>query len=78
MKMLRRLRTVKVGDCLVLVSAVLLSGCASIVGSLTSGLATNLSSAILESDDPVMIRDGAPAYLMLIDSLLAGSPDSPP
>ena len=77
MNTLRRLRAVKVRDCLVLISAVLLSGCASIVGSLTSGLATNLSTAILDSDDPAMIRDGAPAYLILIDSLLAGSPDSP-
>ncbi len=54
----------------------LLSGCASIMGSVTGGLASNLSAAILNSDDPAMIRDGAPSYLILIDSLVAGSPDN--
>ena len=76
MNTLHRLRTVKVR----IVGADqcgATSGCASIVGSLTSGLApTLMTRAILESDDPAMIRDGAPAYLILIDSLLAGSSDS--
>ena len=58
MNTLLRLYQVKVRDCLLLASVVLLSGCASIVGSLTGGLAANLSTAILESDDPAMIRDG--------------------
>lgn len=53
------------------------TGCATIVGSVTGGLAENLSAAILNSDDPPMVRDGAPSYLILIDSLLAGSPDNP-
>jgi hypothetical protein len=54
----------------------LVTGCATIVGSVTGGLAENLSAAILNSDDPPMVRDGAPSYLILIDSLLAGNPDS--
>ncbi len=53
-----------------------MTGCATIVGSVTGGLADNLSAAILNSDDPDMVRDGAPSYLILIDSLLAGNPDS--
>ena len=53
----------------------LVSGCATIVGSVTGGLAENLSAAILNSDDPPR-RDGAPSYLILIDSLLAGNADS--
>ncbi len=52
------------------------SGCATIVGSVTGGLAENLSAAILNSDDPAMVRDGAPSYLILIDSLLAGNPNN--
>ena len=62
---------------LLLLSALLaLSGCSSLVGSLTQGFAEDLSAAILNSDDPAMVRDGAPAYLILIDSLLAGSPEN--
>ena len=48
-------------------------GCASLVGSVTQNFANDLGTAILESDDPHMVRDGAPAYLILIDSLLAGN-----
>lgn len=59
------------------VSLTVLTGCANIIGSVTGGVASNLSAAILNSDDPAMVRDGAPAYLILIDSLIAGSPDSP-
>ena len=46
-----------------------LSGCAALVGKITSGLATDLSDAILNSDDPAVIRDGAPAYLIMLDAL---------
>ena len=46
-----------------------LSGCAALIGKVTSGLATDLSDAILNSDDPAVIRDGAPAYLIMLDAL---------
>lgn len=54
----------------------LLSGCASLVGSVTRGFADNLSAAILDNPDLEMVRDGAPSYLILIDSLIQGSPDN--
>ncbi len=41
---------------------------------LTSRLGNNLSSAILNQDDPETVKAGAPAYLLLIDSLIEGSP----
>lgn len=47
-----------------------LSSCASLVGSVTSGLADNLSSAILNSKDIETVREAIPAYLVLIDSFL--------
>ena len=53
--------------------ALLMQGCASLVGSVTQNFASDLGAAILNSDDPHMVRDGAPAYLILIDSLLAGN-----
>lgn len=52
------------------------AGCASMVGSLAGGLAEDLGGAILDNPDVAMVRDGAPAYLILIDGLLARSPDN--
>jgi hypothetical protein len=40
----------------------------------TSGLADSLSSAILNQNDPETVRDGAPAYLLMLDSFVEGSP----
>ncbi|MYE12287.1 MAG: hypothetical protein F4X99_11665 [Gammaproteobacteria bacterium] len=40
---------------------VLLGGCASVVSSVTEDLAEDLSSAILDSEDLAVVRDGAPA-----------------
>lgn len=55
--------------------ALLLGACASLMQSATSGLAANLSSAILNQDDPETVRDGAPAYLLMLDSFIEGSPN---
>jgi hypothetical protein len=44
--------------------------------SATNDMAGNLSSAIMNQDDPETVRDGAPAYLLLLDSFIAGSPDN--
>ena len=54
--------------------ALLLAGCASLVGNVTGGLVDDLSDAILDSDDPATVRDGAPAYLLMLDALLRGDP----
>lgn len=48
------------------------SGCSSLS---TSRLAANLSNAMLNQTDPEIVRHGAPAYLLLIDSFIAESPD---
>lgn len=57
---------------------ILLSGCATIVGNATGALADSLSSGILNQDDPDLVRDGAPAYLLLIDGLVSDNPESEP
>jgi hypothetical protein len=44
--------------------------------SATSGMADNLSAAILDQDDPGIVRDGAPAYLLMLDGLIAGDPQN--
>jgi hypothetical protein len=50
------------------------AGCASLISTATSGMADNLSAAILNQDDPETVRDGAPAYLLMMDSFVEGSP----
>jgi len=52
-----------------------LTGCAMLIRPVTSGFTSNLASAILDQDDPEIVRDGAPAYLMAIDGMIAGNPD---
>ena len=62
---------------LVLVSCLLiLPGCASLVSSATSDMADNITQAILNQDDPDTVRDGAPAYLLMIDGLIEGDPQN--
>ncbi|NOZ11996.1 MAG: hypothetical protein GXP09_13275 [Gammaproteobacteria bacterium] len=54
-----------------------LSACATLINSATTTMATNLSRAILNSDDPQTVADGAPAYLLLLDSMLRSEPNKP-
>ncbi len=57
--------------------ALSLGGCASMMSSAVTGLTDNLSAAILNQDDPELVRIGAPSYLLLLDSFVEGSPDNP-
>ena len=50
----------------------LLSSCASLISSVTSDMADNLTRAILNQNDLETVRDGAPAYLLMIDSMIEG------
>lgn len=61
----------------VLSMVLLLGGCASLVSSVTSDMADNLTQAILDQNDLETVRDGAPAYLLMIDSMIAGDPENP-
>ena len=54
-----------------------MSGCASLVSNAASGLADNLTVAILSHDDPETAKAGMPSYMLLMDSFVEGSPDSP-
>lgn len=56
---------------------VVVCGCTSVVSSVTGSLAEDLSSAILDSEDLAVVRDGAPAYLIMLDALLRSDPQSP-
>ena len=60
----------------VLLTVLAAAGCATLVSSVTEDLATDLSAAILENPDVDVVREGAPAYLILIDGLLESTPDN--
>jgi hypothetical protein len=51
------------------------AGCGSMVRSAARPLIENLSSSIMKQRDVELVRQGAPAYLLLVDSLVQGSPD---
>ncbi len=57
--------------CPIALLLVLLPGCASVA---TQGMADRLTEAMLNQRDPEIVKAGAPAYLLLIDSLIADSP----
>lgn len=57
-----------------LLMAALLASCGSIVRRATHQFADNLTTAILNEDDPATVRDGVPAYLLLIDGMIQGDP----
>ncbi len=59
-----------------LVSMLLIGGCASLASSAGARLAERLSAAIMDQNDPETVRDGAPAYLLLMDGLIEDEPDS--
>jgi hypothetical protein len=60
-----------------IIACAMLGGCASFVSNATSGLASNLSTAILNHDDPETARAGMPSYMLLMDSFVEGSPNDP-
>jgi len=61
----------------ILLAISVLTGCVSLVSSATSQMADNISQAISNQDDPATVRDGAPAYLIMIDGLIEGDPENP-
>jgi hypothetical protein len=71
------LRTFQNRYALLAIAALQLGGCASMMSSAASGLADNLSTAMLNQDDPETVRAGAPSYMLLLDSFIEGSPDDP-
>ena len=46
------------------------------MSSATSSMMEHLSTTILNNDDLVLVESGAPAYLLMIDSLISKDPDN--
>jgi hypothetical protein len=57
--------------------SLLSSGCTILVSNAASTFSENLSAAVLNQDDPELIRDGLPTLMLTMDSMIQGSPDSP-
>ena len=55
----------------------LFAGCGYFIEKAGQSFGNNLSSAVLNQSDPEIVRDGAPAYLLLLDSFLESNPESP-
>ncbi|MGW8248132.1 MAG: TRAP transporter TatT component family protein [Acidiferrobacterales bacterium] len=55
-----------------------LTGCSAMMTSATGRLADSLGDGILNQDDPQIVADGAPAYLLLIDGMIEDNPHSVP
>ena len=62
---------------LLLATAQLLSGCGHIITRVANSFGNNLSSAILNQDDPELVRAGMPSYILLLDSFLQGEENNP-
>ena len=57
-----------------------LSGCGMLRGAATSALApmaSRMSASLQEQTDPDLVRDGAPALILVLDGFAASAPDNP-
>jgi hypothetical protein len=59
-----------------LCAAASLAGCGAVVSNVSAGVAEDLSVAILNQEDPELVREALPAYLLLIDSFIEANPDN--
>ena len=64
------------GAVLMSLAVLVATGCSTLISNVTEVLARDLSAAILENPDVDVVREGAPAYLILIDGLLESTPDN--
>lgn len=64
------------GKIIYLLMVLLLSGCGFVFSSATVNLTDNLSKSILNNNDLATVEIGGPAYLLMIDSMIAGDPDN--
>ena len=62
---------------MLIATSLLVSGCASVMSNAASSFGDNLSSSIVNQDDPELVKAGMPAYILLLDSFLQGEEDNP-
>jgi hypothetical protein len=52
------------------------AGCSTVIAPVTSRVTEGLTTAVLDHNDPETVRQGAPAYLLMVDAMIAGDPDN--
>ncbi len=52
----------------------LVAGCSAIMARATSSMADSLADAIINQSDPETVRQGAPAFLLMMDGFVGNSP----
>jgi len=65
-----------VGSIILLSFIMFCYGCSYVRSNATGGLASNLKDAVLNYNDLETVKDGGPAYLLMIDGLLLDAPDN--
>jgi hypothetical protein len=56
---------------------ILSTGCASLINSQASKFADNLGQTMLDSNDPQTVGESMPTFIMLVESMVRGSPEDP-
>jgi len=54
----------------------LTAGCGALISNVSAGMADSLSTAILNQEDPQLVREALPSYLLLLDSLVESDPEN--
>jgi hypothetical protein len=54
-----------------------LAGCGGLLEKTGRQFADNLTSAVMDNDDPVIVEAGSAAYLLMLDALVRQEPNSP-
>ncbi len=57
------------------IAALIPTGCATIAASAGARVADNLLAAVLDQDDPELVREGMPAFMLFLDGMVRSSPD---
>ena len=55
----------------------MMGGCSIVVKRVGNSFSGSLNAAVLNHTDLELVRDGAPAYMLLMDSLLQRHPNDP-
>jgi hypothetical protein len=53
-----------------------LTGCAAIGGAAASGFTDGLTAALLDQEDPELVREATPAFLMMLDAVVRNDPQN--
>lgn len=61
---------------LVILFSTALQGCSSFISGATKNLANQLQATISNHDDPELVKQAVPAYMLMVDSFLRSDPDN--